>query len=79
MARFEAGNEALRRRFFPELETLFFDESENYPIEQPPAPSDRELFEAACAAFATAMPTVLPPKKPPGADRVAAPGSVAKS
>jgi hypothetical protein len=50
MARFEAMNEDIRKRFFPERPTLFLDESHRLP-ESRELPSDRALFEAACRAL----------------------------
>jgi hypothetical protein len=52
MLQFEAGNEKVRQRFFPEQETLFDDILDTYKEERTPPPSDRALFEAACATFA---------------------------
>jgi hypothetical protein len=54
MANFEAGNENIRARFFPERPTLFADETGAFPVE-PMHSTDRERFEAACAAFLQAM------------------------
>ncbi len=52
MARYEAGNEAVRRRFFPERSSLFADEWGHYAEEPLSPPSDRALVEAACSTFA---------------------------
>lgn len=51
MARFEDGNEAIRRRFFPERSSLFAMNWDSFPEQDVPPPSDREMLEAACAAF----------------------------
>lgn len=50
MAQFEAGNEAVRQRYFPERDTLFADESGDFPISPVPT-SDHDRFDAACAAL----------------------------
>jgi hypothetical protein len=50
MARFEAMNEDIRKRFFPERPSLFLDESHRLP-EVREMPSDRANFEAACRAL----------------------------
>jgi hypothetical protein len=50
MARFAAGNEAIRQRYFPERPALFADEQARFPL-LPMQVSDTELVDAACQAF----------------------------
>jgi hypothetical protein len=58
LARFEAANEAVRQRWFPERETLFARDFSKLPKE-PPAEDPAAMFAAACAAFLEASITSM--------------------
>jgi hypothetical protein len=58
MENFKASNDDVRRRFFPDRAALFADESASFPVEAMQI-SDRERFEAACAAFLEGMELAL--------------------
>ena len=63
MKRFEAGNEAIRQRYFPERKTLFADGSARFPLE-PMQVDDKELLNAACLAFFNAASRAAAKERP---------------
>ena len=50
MKRFEAGNEAIRQRYFPDRPSLFTDEASRFPLEPMKANQDA-ILDAACRSF----------------------------
>ena len=50
MKRFEAGNEVIRQRYFPDRQTLFSDGAARFPV-KPMEVSDQEIGDAAMQAF----------------------------
>jgi hypothetical protein len=50
MKRFEAGNEAVRKRYFPDRASLFADETSRFPL-KPMTISEDDILDAACRSF----------------------------
>jgi hypothetical protein len=63
MARFAAGNEIIRQRFFPDRQRLFADGSARFPVE-PMSVSEKDIGDAACLAFLKATARAAAKERP---------------